>query len=507
MVPRGRPVDNPARGVTRGAPACYYPPYMNTILTLSASKIAAMIKDGRLTSREAVDAHIAQVEKVNAVLNAVVRTRFDEARAEADAADLCLKASGPAGLPPFHGVPCSIKECFALTGMPNTGGLVARKGLIAREDATAVARLRAAGAIPLGVTNLSELCMWMESDNRVYGRTNNPYNPARIVGGSSGGEGAIVGAAGTPFGLGSDIGGSIRMPAFFNGVFGHKPSGGLVPATGQFPIARNEALRYLTTGPLCRRAEDLWPLLKVLAGPDGKDGGCTPIPLGDPAVVSMKGLTVIVVEENGAVKVSPDMKGALHRAARALGERGASVRSARYPALKKSFEIWSAKLEKAGGEKFGTLLGNGTPVNPVLEVARYLSGRSTHTLPAVGLALLESLSGIALGSLDKWVDMGEELKADLPRDIGEHGVPLYPSYPTVAPRHHAPLFPPLRWVYTAILNVMELPVTQVPLGLNDEGLPLGVQVASIHGRDHVTIAAAMELEKVLGGWVPPALAM
>src|SRR5207253_4609005 len=113
--------------------------------------------------------------------------------------------------------PCTIKESIALTGMPHTAGLVARKGTLAGADAPTVARLRAAGAIPLGVTNTSELCMWMESNNRVYGRTGSAYDPSRTAGGSSGGEGAIVGAAGAPFGLGSDIGGSIRMPAFFNG--------------------------------------------------------------------------------------------------------------------------------------------------------------------------------------------------------------------------------------------------------------------------------------------------
>src|SRR4051812_38877312 len=250
---------------------------------LSAVELAALIRGRRISSREAVEAHIAQIARVNPVLNAVVRERFDEARAEADAADAALARGDVDMLPPLHGVPCTIKECFALRGMPHSAGLRARRHVVAARDATAVARLRQAGAIPLGVTNTSELCMWMESNNRVYGRTNNPYDASRIVGGSSGGEGAIIGAGASPFGLGSDIGGSIRGPAFFNGVFGHKPTGGLVPGTGQYPLARGAALRYLTTGPLARRAEDLMPLLRVLAGPDGHDGGCEAMPLGDPA--------------------------------------------------------------------------------------------------------------------------------------------------------------------------------------------------------------------------------
>jgi fatty acid amide hydrolase 2 len=143
-----------------------------------------------------------------------------------------------ASLPPLHGVPCTIKECFALVGHAADVGLPARVGLRPSADAPAVTRLRDAGAIPVGVTNVSELCMWMESFNRVYGRTNNPYDPSRIVGGSSGGEGAIVGSGASLFGLGSDVGGSIRMPAFFNGVFGHKCSAGLIPNSGQYPRGR-----------------------------------------------------------------------------------------------------------------------------------------------------------------------------------------------------------------------------------------------------------------------------
>src|SRR5262245_25147466 len=250
--------------------------------TLSAVRLAELIRLRKMTSREAVDAHIALAETVNPRLNAIVRTRFDEARREADAAD-AKTASVPASeLPPFHGVPCTIKECFEFTRMPNSAGLLRRKDVVATKDATAVERLRHAGAIPLGVTNVSELCMWMESTNRVYGRSNNPYDPTRIVGGSSGGEGAIVGSGASPFGLGSDIGGSIRGPAFFNGVFGHKPTPGVVPNTGQYPSTEGEAAYMLTLGPLTRHAEDLMPVTKIIAGPDGQDEQCVARELGDP---------------------------------------------------------------------------------------------------------------------------------------------------------------------------------------------------------------------------------
>ncbi len=295
-----------------------------------------------------VEAHLARIEAVNPVINAVVARRYAEARVEADAADARVAAAtddaARAALPPYLGVPCTIKECFALSGMPQSSGLVARKDFIAGDDAITVARLRAAGAIPLGVTNVSELCMWYESNNRVYGRTNNPYDPSRIVGGSSGGEGAIIGAGGSPFGLGSDVGGSIRMPAFFNGVFGHKPTGGLVPGSGQYPAAHGESTRIVATGPLCRRADDLWPLVQILAGPDGLDEGATAMALGDPAVVRLDRLTVLDVEDNGLNPVHRELKVAQARVAEALARAGARIRRVRFPSLRRSFDIWSSTL-------------------------------------------------------------------------------------------------------------------------------------------------------------------
>lgn len=479
---------------------------MNELLTLSGSRLAAMIRARDVSSADVVEAHIEQIRMVNPRLNAMVADRFDEARAEARRADELLRDEGAASLPPFHGVPCSIKECFALTGMPQTSGLVARRGYRAPSDATAVARLRAAGAIPLGVTNISELCMWMESSNKVYGRSNNPYDPRRIVGGSSGGEGAIVGAAGAPFGLGSDVGGSIRMPAFFNGVFGHKPTGGLVPNTGQYPMPIKDVARYCTTGPFARRAEDLMPLMRILAGPDGKDGGCTDYPLGDSASVRIDELSVVCIEDNGAIPVSNDLRQVQWRVAEALQARGARVRWETVPKLKKSLDIWSAMLTAAEGDEFATLLGNGHPVSAIAELGKWLVGRSEHTLPSITLAGIEKIPKWTPGRTRRFAAMGRELRAGLVDLLGPSGVLIYPSYASVAPFHHRPLLFPICWSYTAILNVMEMPSTQVPLGLDAGGIPLGVQVASIHGHDHVTIAVAEELERAFGGWVVPPLA-
>lgn len=472
------------------------------VLTWSATRLAEAIRKGEVSSRDVVETHIERIRAVNPILNAVVEDRFTDALAEADAADAAVASGAPGDLPPLHGVPCTIKEAFAVPGMHQTSGLVWRKDFVATEGATAVTRLREAGAIVMGTTNVSELCMWMESHNKVYGRTNNPYDPSRIVGGSSGGEGAIVGSGASPFGLGSDIGGSIRMPAFFNGVFGHKPTGGLVPGTGQYPLAENEALRYLCTGPIARRAEDLMPLLRILAGPDGIDAGTIELELGDPEDVTLQGLKVVDVRGNGFRPVSGSLKEAQTRAATALADAGADVHRVRIESLKRSLEVWAAMMGDAADTSFAELMGDGREVKPGRELVRYLTGRSDHTLPAVGLAFLERAGDLFPGRTQRSIELGNRMADEL-EDFIEDGVMLYPSHTVTAPRHNRPLLMPVNWVYTAILNVAQLPVTQVPLGLDDDGLPLGIQVAASRGNDHVAIAVALELERAFGGWRMP----
>lgn len=477
-------------------------------LRASATKIAHAIARGDLSSREVIEEHIRAIEAVNPSLNALVADRFDLARDEADEADLAVREGRD--LPPLHGVPFTVKEAFALTGMPNTSGCVTRQHIVASEDATAVARLRAAGAIPLGVSNLSELCMWMESQNEVYGRTSNAYDLSRISGGSSGGEGALVGAGASPFGLGSDIGGSIRLPAFFNGVFGHKPSGGLVPGTGQFPFPTTPAsCRFLTTGPLCRKAEDLHTLLTILAGPDGKDPGCTgSLSLKDPDSVDLGSLRVIDIPTNGYSSPSRSLANAQRQVAEHLGRLGASVETRTLPILRQSFLIWSAALSEENTESWATQMGNGTPINPFVELLKWARRKPDHTAIASLLAIAEKATSSSPSFQKHFANKGRALREQLIEDLGEDGVLLYPSFPRTAPRHRWPLVRQMLmqpdYQYTAILNVCELAVTQVPLGLDRNGLPLGVQVAAAPGQDHLTLAVALELQEAFGGWQPPA---
>jgi len=478
---------------------------MVDLLQSSAVQLASAIREGHVSSREVVDFHIERSQLFNPHLNAIVLERYEEARTLADKADELLAERGPDTLPPFHGVPCTIKECFAFEGMPNTSGLVARKETIAPADAPTVARLKAAGAIPLGTTNISELCMWMESNNKVYGRTGNPYDPAHIVGGSSGGEGAIVGAGASPFGLGSDIGGSIRMPAFFCGVFGHKGSPGLVPNTGQHPSAEGDAMSFLSTGPLCRRAEDLMPLLRVLAGPDGQDTAARELTLGDPESIDFSRLRVLDIPDNGALLhgISKDMDTARTKVVQHLASLGAKVERPRFKQLRNSFEIWGSMMHLAAETPFSVHMGDGEAVSPLLETFKMVVGASEHTFPAILLGLLEGVTDFPPGRAAKWARIGVELREEMQQLLGDDGVLVYPSYPVTAPKHNQPLRRPSRFVYTAILNVLHLAVTQVPLGLDRKGLPLGTQIAANPGNDHLTIGVALELERAFGGWVAP----
>ncbi|PRP91227.1 Acylamidase [Enhygromyxa salina] len=476
-------------------------------LSMSALELAAAIRSKELSARAVVGAHVAHARAVNPEINAIVVERYEAALREAELADERLaELAEVETLPPLFGVPCTIKESFAVAGLPNTSGLVRRRDVIASEDATTVARLRAAGAICIGLTNVSELCMWMESNNRVYGRSNNPYDLRCIVGGSSGGEGAIVGAGASPFGLGADIGGSIRLPAFFCGVFGHKSTGGVVPGTGMHPLSEGAALRYLSTGPIARRAADLMPLMRILAGPDGHDAGVRELELGDPESVDLASLEVFVVEDNGRVPVDFEMGEALDDAARTLASLGAKVVRRRIPELARGFELWSAAMASAAQTPFRELLGEGEPIPVGRELLRWVMRRSQHTLPALVLAAVEDMPiFVSAGEQQqRLVAEGLALRAQLEQLLGPRGVLLFPTHPRPAPRHYAPLLRPLDFDYTGIFNIMELPVTQVPMGLSRAGLPLGLQVVGGAGRDHVTIATACALEREHGGWVRPA---
>jgi fatty acid amide hydrolase 2 len=484
---------------------------MPRITERSATDLASGIRQGELTSAAVVEAHIEQTARLAPSINAVVADRFELARAEARAADdraaAARSARGVAALPPLLGVPFTVKETIELAGMPNAAGLVARRAYRAQQSAPAAQRLIDAGAIPIGVTNTSELTLWIESENRLYGRTNNPYDVRRTAGGSSGGEGAAIGAGCAPFGIGSDIAGSIRIPALFCGVFGHKPSAGLVPNTGMFPPSTGTSGTMLGTGPLARRAEDLMPILRVIAGPDGVDPMAAQMTLGDPAAVSLQGLTVTTVEESSRRPMAPELRDAREQAVGALIAAGASVRRVRLRTWRGAVLPYLATLQDASGAGAQTtiaLLLDAGEAKPSWRTL--MRRRGAHTAPTRVALAAELLPEAGEGpARDRLLANGRDLAAELIDAIGD-GVLLHPAHPRAAPRHGRTIGRPWLMTPAAVFNLAGVPVTEVPLGLGPRGLPVGVQVAARHGADHLTVAVALELERVFGGWVPPRLA-
>src|ERR1700694_388997 len=235
-----------------------------TLTSLSATELATMIARGDLSSVEAVEAHIERIERVNPGLNAVVVKRYDAARAEARQAD--ERRTNGEVLGPLHGVPITIKESLDLIDTPSTFGLQSRASILARQDDLYVARMRKAGAIILGKTNVAQLLYYIESDNPVYGRTNNPWNLDRSPGGSSGGQAAIIAAGGSPMGLGTDIGGSIRVPATFCGIAGLKPTSGRTPDAGRYSEPLGERAIVSQAGVLARQVADVALGLEIING-------------------------------------------------------------------------------------------------------------------------------------------------------------------------------------------------------------------------------------------------
>jgi fatty acid amide hydrolase 2 len=349
------------------------------------------------------------------------------------------------------------------------------------------------------------MTMWIESHNHLYGRTNSAYDARRTAGGSSGGEGAAVGSGGSPLGIGSDIGGSIRLPAFFNGVFGHMPSCGVVPNTGQFPVADGEAARMLGVGPIVRCAEDLMPALRVIAGPDGVDPIARDVDLGDPATVSLQGLDVVISEGAWFIPVSRDLRDARERAADALAAAGARVRRESMKSMRRALELYTFALKDGSPASFADVLADAGVES--VSLRRSLGGvlRKTgpHTMPTLILLAVERVaSRVPERRVRRALAAAKSLAAEV-EGVMNGGVLLHPPHARVAPKHGRTVGRAWAITPTAVFNLLQLPVTQVPLGLDGRGLPLGVQVVAPHDRDHVSIACALELERALGGWVPP----
>jgi aspartyl-tRNA(Asn)/glutamyl-tRNA(Gln) amidotransferase subunit A len=454
-----------------------------TLADLGAATLAGVIRRREASAEEAVEAFAARIEERDAALNAVVVRRLDEALADARAADRQLAAGEAIG--PLHGVPVTIKEAIAVAGLPWTNGSRLWADRIAETDAGSVRRLRAAGAIVLGKTNIPEFCAWYDSDNDVYGRTSNPHAAERTPGGSSGGESAALAASLSPLGLGSDLGSSIRQPAAWTGVFGLKPSRGLVPLAGHAGFGLPLAWQmFATIGPLARSVDDLELVLPILAGHALAAASAVP-------------LRVAVYEEDGLQPVARACRAAVRRAAAALAEAGHAVVDAAPPRLAEARSVYDHLL--------------------VTELHRLglatLAGREDE-LSAYGRRAIAGLERFT-PDLDAYVAAGlrlAELEADVDAWQEEHQLALSPVVPAPAPVAAEGLVaadgeafrPGGKLTLATFANALGLPGLSVPCGRDEAGLPLAVHVLGRRGADADVLAAGRTLERALGGAVTPA---
>ena len=494
-----------AAGATKHALAADAPEY------LSASQVSDALRAKRFSSLELTDRLIARIEKLDASLNAVVVRDFDRAREVAKAADVAL-ARGDSG--PLLGVPMTVKESFNMAGLPTTWGIPQAKGFIANDDALIVARVRAAGAVILGKTNVPFALADWQSYNAIYGVTRNPWDLERTPGGSSGGSSAALAAGFGPLSLGSDIGGSLRVPAHFTGIASLKPSHGLVPSRGQIPPGVPPGPRepdLAVVGPMARSAADVARLFDVIAGPDELGAGVGyRLALRPPRQQELKSFRVLLVDTHPLVPTSTAVKTALDQLAGKLERVGVKIeRSHRLlPDLADIARVYMRLLM--------SFTAAGWPA-PLYERLRGIAA----TLAADDRSLAaERARGIALSHRD-WViadNARSRQQAQWRALFAEVDVVLCPTMPVTAFAHdHSEAqdarrleidgkpFPYLDvgLVWAGPATSGALPAAVLPIDRGDSPLPIGVQIIGPYLEDRTVLAFAMLLEREFGGFVPP----
>jgi len=529
-------------------------------LLWSATEIARRIAKREISAVEVTRAFIQRIQAVNPRLNAVVLPRFDEALAEAAAVDQALSrgmafqamktvertcgqdahaTGGQAGSAtqsrPLLGVPITLKECFHLAGTPSTIGLTnAEHRRTIEADGILVQRLRRAGAIVLGKTNVPQLMIWHESDNPVYGRTNNPWNLERTCGGSSGGEAAIIAAGGSPLGLGNDLGGSIRVPCHFCGIHGLRPTSLRLPRHGAARTLHGFETFVTQAGPLARQVDDLWLALQVLA--DNSDGyiagDCLPAPRRDPTAVEIDKLKIAAWTDDGLFPPSPAVARAVNEAVALLKKQGAEVIELNAAEVERHFHASEAfdlycSLVGADGGTDARRLARGSKLDPRVARLMWIARQPppVRALLVAGLRfagqswtarIVDHARPRSADGFWRLVDRKNRLVARVMSYLREHSIRaiLCPPYALPAPPHVKAfdLLPAAS--YSLLINLLGLPCGAVALtrvrqneyssrspaardktlqfagetDLGSAGLPVGVQVASLPWREDIVLA-------------------
>jgi amidase len=457
--------------------------------TWTAVELAEVIRSRKMSSRELLDLFLQRIDAINPLVNAVVTLDSDRAMDAARVADEMTVRGESLG--PLHGLPVTVKDAIEVGGVRSTGGSSALGDHLPDVDAPAVARLRQAGAVVFGKTNVPEWSGDVQTFNDLFGTTNNPWDLARTPGGSSGGAAAAVSAGLTSFEVGTDIGGSVRIPSSFCGVYGHKPSFGLVSQRGYLDRVGGGVINadINVFGPIARSAEDLDLLLSVLAGPDEEDGAGWKLALPPPRHADVAGYRIGLWLDDPACEVGSDVLELLSKAAGALSDAGAQVSESRPP-----LELNEVR------QLFDRLIVAAISVSPPPEVGETIGG--SH------LSWLHNHQARTL-MRRVWAAWFEQFDALL--------CPVTPM-PAFPHDHHGSIqdrsvvingkernqVEALAW--TGLVGVVYLPSTVVPVGRTGDGLPVGVQVVGPYLEDRTSLFLGARLGELIGGYQPPPVA-
>ncbi len=456
------------------------------------AEIRQEIRSKNVSPVEIVELHLKRIEALQPKLNAFVHLDLEGARRQARAAENSVLRGAQLGS--LHGVPLSIKSCIDVAGWPCSAGSLLRRDYIANQDAPLVSRLKAEGAILLGNTNTPEFLMAYETDNRLTGKTSNPWNLTHSAGGSSGGEAAAIAAGCSAGGVGSDGGGSIRVPAHFCGICGLKPTPGGVPATGHFPPGAGAFSWIGVVGPMARAIVDVRSLFEVMAGPDAGDALSAPVPLRAYRQGELRGLRIGILESDALGVATVETRAAVERAAKSLGDHGFAVEPFRLDGLDRALDLWWFF--------FGPVIGD--------LIQHSIAGHEDQISPMLREYLSCATSGNSI-TPDKFMKACADrdlLRAKILRQMQDTPVLLSPVSTSPAFRHGQGNYLPgtgyrdtMR--FSQWLNLTGFPGASVPAGVSNEGLPIGVQVIGRPFEDELVLAVAEAIEQARGPWQPP----
>ncbi len=469
---------------------------MGDLTFLLAVSMARQIREKQISPVELAAAHLAKIARLNPKLNAFVHVDPERVRREARAAEAAVMSGKALGS--LHGVPISVKSSLQVAGLCCESGTRLRAGNIAAEDAPLVARLLNAGAIVLGVTNTPEFLMAWETDNLLYGRTNNPWDLERTPGGSSGGEAAAIAAGMSAGGVGSDGGGSIRVPAHFSGICGLKPTPGRIPATGHFPASGGPFALIGVVGPMARTVADVSALFEVMQGADDGDTCAAPVRLRWPSDDDAQKLRIGYFEDDGRTPVTPETRAAVRTAAEALRHAGFHVEPFRPQGLEEARALWKKFFVTAGGMLIRPMFhGREGDLSPILK--QFLEWSAAEP-PLTGESLL-----------DAWIRR-DAVRADILAQMRNYPILLCPAAAIPAFRHGERSWKIDgktveyldAWSYTEWFNLLGNPAAVVPVSHSSDSLPIGVQIVGRPWEEEQVLAVAGALERECGAWkVPP----